>query len=92
MEFEWDQSKGVSNLRKHGIGFEDATSIFGDPLAFTFRDPDHSVGEARFLTFGVTRTGELLVISHASRNNRTRLISARRATRAERQIYEEGQV
>lgn len=57
MEFEWDINKAGSNLRKHGVGFEDASSVFGDPLAITFDDPDHSVGEVRFLTFGVTRTG-----------------------------------
>lgn len=90
MEFEWDLAKAASNLRKHGVGFEQASSVFGDPLAVTFRNPDHSVGELRFLTFGTTRTGELLVISHTTRNKRTRLINARRATRAERKIYEEG--
>ena len=90
MEFEWDFAKAATNLRKHGVSFEDASSVFGDPLAVTFSDPDHSIGELRFLTFGVTRTGELLVVSHTSRNNHTRLINARRATRVERKIYEEG--
>ena len=90
MEFEWDINKAGSNLRKHGVGFEDASSVFGDPLAITFDDPDRSVGEVRFLTFGVTRTGQLLVVSNTLRGKRVRLISARRATRAERKIYEEG--
>jgi len=90
MEFEWDINKAGSNLRKHGVSFEDASSVFGDPLAITFDDPDHSVDEVRFLTFGVTRMGQLLVVSNTLRGKRIRLISARRATRAERKIYEEG--
>ena len=90
MEFGWDVNKAATNLRKHGIGFEEASSVFGDPLAITFQDPAHSVGEHRFLAFGVSRTGLLLVVAFADRGKRTRLISARRATRAERKIYEEG--
>jgi uncharacterized DUF497 family protein len=90
MEFEWDTGKATLNRRKHRVSLEEASSVFGDPLAITFRDPDHSVGEARFLTFGLSTTGVLLVVSHTRRNRRTRLISARRATRAERKIYEEG--
>jgi uncharacterized DUF497 family protein len=90
MEFEWDTGKATLNRRKHRVRLEEASSVFGDPLAITFRDPDDSVGKAGFLTFGVSRTGVLLVVSHTGRSRRTRLISARRATRAERRIYEEG--
>ena len=90
MEFEWDGSKAAANLRKHRVSFEEASSVLGDPLAITFQDPAHSVGERRFLAFGVSRTGLLLVVSFADRGKRTRLISARQATRAERKIYEEG--
>jgi uncharacterized protein len=89
MEFEWDIDKAGSNLRKHGVSFEDASLVFGDPLAITFGDPDHSGGEVRFVTFGVTRAGQLPIVSHTLRGKRVRLISARRATRAERKIYEE---
>ena len=90
MEFEWDGNKAAANLRKHRVSFEDASSVLGDPLAITFQDPAHSFGEHRFLAFGVSRTGLLLVVSFADRGKRTRLISARQATRAERKIYEEG--
>ena len=90
MLFEWDIEKAAQNLRKHRVSFEDASSVFGDPLAIMFRDPDHSSGEVRFLTFGLALSGAILVVSHTARGGRIRLISARRATRAERKIYEEG--
>lgn len=90
MEFEWDERKAVANQRKHGVSFDEAATVFGDPLAFTFFDPDRSEGEFRFITFGLSWTNRLLVISHADRDNRIRIISARRATRRERKIYEEG--
>jgi uncharacterized protein len=90
MQFEWDEDKAAENLRKHGVSFEEASSVFGDPLAITFQDPAHSTGEHRFLAFGVSLRGLLLVVSFVDRGNRTRLISARPATRTERKIYEEG--
>lgn len=90
MEFEWDNEKAVANLRKHGVSFEEASTVFGDALAITFNDPVHSVGEHRFLTFGVSLTGVLLVVSFAERGRRIRIISARKATRTERKIYEKG--
>jgi hypothetical protein len=90
MEFEWDSEKAAANVRNHRVAFEEASSVFGDSLAITFRDPDHSGGEVRWLTFGISRGGLLLVVSHTYRGKRVRLISARRATRAERKIYEEG--
>ncbi len=74
MEFEWDSEKAMANLRKHRISFEEASSVFGDPLAITFHDPDHSVGEVRSLTFGVSRSGTLLVVSRTQRGKRVRLI------------------
>ena len=89
MKFEWDNKKAETNLKKHQIAFEEAASVFGDPLAITFRDPDHSVGEKRYITFGVSQGGILLVLSHTYRNETARIISARRATKAERKIYEE---
>ena len=90
MQFAWDPKKAASNLRDHRVTFEEASSIFGDPLAITFDDPDHSEGESRHLTFGLSEQGRLLVVSHTERRGVVRIISARRASRAERHIYEEG--
>ncbi len=87
--FEWDQRKAVGNLEKHGIGFDEASTVFGDPLALLMPDPDHSSGEERFLLLGSSGLGRLLVVAFAERGLRTRIISARRATRKERGRYEE---
>ena len=87
--FEWDEPKAALNLRKHGIPFEEAVSVFSDPLAYTFKDPDHSVGEERLLTFGHSHVGRILAVIHAERGQAIRIISARRATRHERGIYEQ---
>jgi hypothetical protein len=90
VEFEWDIRKAAENLKKHHVSFEEAASVFGDPLAITFNDPDHSFGERRSLTFGLSSDGQLLVVSHTGRRTKVRLITARPATRHERKIYEEG--
>lgn len=90
MEFEWDPDKAARNIAKHGVAFSEAATVFGDPLALTFFDPDHSNDEDRYLTFGDSIEGRLLVVSHTDRGNRTRIISARVATRRERKIYAEG--
>lgn len=90
MKFEWDPDKAAANLAKHGVAFAEAATVFGDPLALTFFDPDHSVEEDRFLTFGQDFIGRLLVVSHVDREDCTRIISARVATRRERTIYEQG--
>jgi len=90
MEFEWDPRKAEVNKRKHDVSFHEAATVFGDPLAITFTDPDHSIDEERYLTFGRSRFDRLLVISHADRKVRVRIISARLMTRQERRIYEEG--
>jgi uncharacterized DUF497 family protein len=89
MRFEWDPRKAAANLRKHGISFEEATTALRDDLALTGRDPDHSTGEARYITFGVSSQGRLLVVSHTERGGSVRIISARTATKSERKIYEE---
>jgi uncharacterized protein len=91
MDFEWDPDKAAANLAKHGIGFHEAATVFDDPLAYTFTDPDHSFGELRLLTFGVSAQGRLLVVSHRENevDDTARIISARGATRAEKKIYEE---
>ena len=90
MKFEWDPDKSDANLKKHSISFHEASTVFSDPLAITFNDPDHSIGEHRFLTFGHSRTAQLMVVVHTDRLGKTRIISARRATRQERDIYENG--
>ncbi len=90
MQFEWDPDKSKANLKKHGISFHEGATVFGDPLAITFNDPDHSIREHRFLTFGYSRMGQLLVVVHTERNGKTRIISARCATKQEREIYEDG--
>jgi uncharacterized protein len=90
MQFEWDPRKAVSNFRKHGVSFEEATTALRDQHAVTGHDPDHSADEDRFVTFGVSTLGGLLVVGHTERRGVVRIINARRATRAERKIYEEG--
>ena len=87
--FEWDDVKAAANQRKHGVAFEDAASVFSDALAYTFDDPDHSVGEQRLLTFGLAQSGRLLAVVHAERGRAIRIISARRATRHELGVYEQ---
>ena len=90
LKFEWDARKAALNLRKHGISFEEAATVFGDALAYTFVDPDHSLGEDRFLTIGVSAHDRTLLVVHAERGQNIRIISARRATRREQSIYEQG--
>ena len=90
MTFEWDARKAATNFKKHGVTFEDGSSVFYDPLAITYCDPDHSVGERREVTLGYTMKKELVFVSHCDRRERIRIISARPATRTERRQYEEG--
>ena len=89
MEFESDPKKAALNLKRHRVSFEEAASVFGDPLALTFLDPDHSIGEERWLLFGQSRRGRILVVVYTQRGARYRIISGRLATRHERNIYEE---
>ena len=88
MDFEWDSAKATANVRKHGVSFEEAVSALRDDLAATARDLEHSAAELRFITFGVSAYGRLLAVSHTERGNKIRIISARLATRTEREIYE----
>ena len=104
MEFEWDLPKAAANVRKHGVTFDEAATVFLDEIAVSGADPDHSVGEARYITFGTSRLahhvwhitfgtsrlGKLLAVSHTRRATAIRITSARRLTRTERKIYEEG--
>jgi uncharacterized DUF497 family protein len=88
--FTWDPHKESANRRKHGVTFAEASTVFTDSLAATGADPDHSVGEARWITFGMSREGDLLVVSHTDEGDMIRIISARAATLSERRLYEEG--
>ncbi len=90
MHFEWNAAKAAKNLRKHRVSFEEASSVFYDPLAVTGADPDHSEAEERLVTFGLSSEGQLLVVSHTERGEAIRIISARLATQNERRVYEEG--
>jgi uncharacterized DUF497 family protein len=90
MNIEWDPRKAKSNLRKHGVAFEEAATALSDPMATTGADPDHSITEYRYVTFGVSVRGRLLVVSHTEEGETIRIISARKASKGEREIYEEG--
>lgn len=89
MTFEWDPGKARDNEAKHGVSFLEATTVFGDPLSVTVPDPDHSIGEERFVPIGMSHQQRLLVVVHADRDDVIRLINARLATRPEREAYEE---
>jgi uncharacterized protein len=90
MRFDWDQDKAVSNRSKHGVSFEEAKTVFDDPLYVDFYDPAHSDEEDRYLIVGESSQRRLLIASYTERGNLIRLISARKVTRTERKVYEEG--
>lgn len=90
MEFEWNPDKAALNLEKHDISFQEAATVFNDPLSVTFPDPDHSVGESRYIIIGISRFRQLLVVAHTDRKEKVRIIGARKATRQEKRFYEEG--
>jgi uncharacterized DUF497 family protein len=89
LRFEWDPAKAEQNLEKHRVSFPEAATEFGDPLLMTYDDPDHSVDEERYITIGHSDAGQLLMVAQTDREDSIRIISARRATRRERQSYEE---
>lgn len=89
MRFEWDAAKAMANLQKHGVTFDEASTVFADDLSATAVDPHHGQGEIRFLTFGLSNLGRLLVVVHTDRGSAVRIVSARVATRHERRYYEE---
>ena len=88
MQFEWDPRKAKESLKKHSVSFEEAVSLFYDPLSATFDDTGHSVGEQRYITIGFSSKNRLLVVAHAERAGFTRIISARAATAQERKRHE----
>ena len=88
LRFQWNVDKALANLSKHGVSFEEATTVFADPLSLTISDPDYSDDQARFLDLGMSHRGQLLVVSYTERGDQIRIISARLASRVERKTYE----
>ncbi len=88
MQFEWDREKAKKNLKKHRVSFDEAMTVFYDPLSATFNDPDHSIDEERFITIGYSSRDHLLVVAHTEREKTIRIISARTATAHERKRHE----
>ena|SRR5438128_7827305 len=91
LRFNWDRDKAAANLRKHGVDFHEAATAFGDPLSITVPDPEHSIGEERWLLVGQSVARRLVVVAHTEQGDEIRIINARPATRRERQTYEEDQ-
>lgn len=91
MHFEWDATKAAANLKKHGVPFEEATTVFGDRFATTILDRNHSTSEERWLTTGLSSRGRIIVVWHANRGATSRIIGARSATASERRVYESGE-
>ncbi len=89
LKFEWNPKKAKQNIEKHGVSFDEAATVFSDPLSITYDDPDHSYGENRYIIIGLSALGNLLFISHAETDAVIRIISARLLTRKERKQYEQ---
>jgi uncharacterized DUF497 family protein len=89
--FEWDLKKARGNLTRHGISFDEASTVFRDPFSMTVADPLHSEGEERFVLIGQSQRGRMLVVVHMERGDRIRIISARLATSKERKRYEKNE-
>jgi uncharacterized protein len=87
--FEWDSDKASKNVEKHHVSFEEAATVFDDPMFITFIDGEHSIDEERYITIGLSSRGRLLMLAHADRKDHIRIISARRATKKEEQFYAE---
>lgn len=89
LEFEWNPTKSQKNIKKHGVSFLEAATVFSDSLSMTYNDPDHSYDENRFIIIGMSSSGNLLMVSHTYRKDSIRIISARKLTRKERKQYEQ---
>jgi uncharacterized DUF497 family protein len=89
LSFEWDEEKAIANLKKHGVSFDEATTVFTDPLSITIHDPDHSTDEQRYIDIGSSDQGRVLVVIYAERGSNIRIVSSRKAIRSERKLYEE---
>jgi uncharacterized DUF497 family protein len=90
MEFEWDQTKAEANVSKHAVSFDEAKTVFDDPLYVDFYNPDHSLNEQRYIIIGESEQGRLLMVSYTEIGDTIRIISSRELTPAERKQYEEG--
>ena len=88
--FIWDPQKAQINLNKHGIRFEEASTVFADRMRIVLLDEEHSIDEQRFITIGYSQSNRLLLVAHVERTGKIRIISARKATRNERRFYEQG--
>ncbi|MFN8496640.1 MAG: BrnT family toxin [Anaerolineae bacterium] len=91
MQFEWDANKATTNFEKHSVPFDEAQTVFNDPMFITVIDEEHSMAEERYITIGMSNQGRLLMVAHTDRDGRIRLISARKATRREEQFYAEAE-
>ena len=91
LQFEWDPNKAAKNVEKHQVSFEEAATVFDDPMFITFIDEEHSVDEERYITTGLSNRGRLLLVAHTDREGRIRIISARKATKKERRFYAEAE-
>jgi uncharacterized protein len=89
VDFEWDPGKARQNRRKHRVSFQEAATVFGDPLAVTYPEPDHSLSEQRFITVGMSNAGRVLIVAHVDRHENIRVISARKTTQRGRKHHEE---
>ena len=89
LTFEWDEEKGLLNRKKHGVGFDEAKTVFNDPLSITIADLQHSGNEDRYIDIGLSVRGRLLVVSYTERESNIRIISCRKATKSERKTYEQ---
>ncbi|MCL1470681.1 BrnT family toxin [Argonema antarcticum] len=90
MEFEWNPDKAILNFEKHSVSFQEAATVFNDPLSVTFPDLNHSIGESRYVIIGISRFGQLLIVAHTDRAEKVQIISDRKATRQEKRFYEQG--
>jgi uncharacterized DUF497 family protein len=90
-EFDWDPTKAAKNLKKHRVSFDEAATVFNDPLFITVVDEEHSVDEQRYITIGLSKRGRLLMVAHTDKNGRIRIISARIATKQEEKFYVEAE-
>ena len=90
LSFEWDEEKAKANLKKHRVGFDEATTVFTDPFSMTIHDPEHSADEQRYIDIGSSDKGRVLLVVYAERGSTIRIVSCRKATSSERKLYEEG--
>ncbi|MDZ7296269.1 MAG: BrnT family toxin [candidate division KSB1 bacterium] len=91
LQFEWDETKASRNIEKHHVSFDEAATVFDDPMFITFIDEEHSVDEERYITIGLSKQGRVLMVAHTDREGRIRIISARKATKKEEQFYAEAE-